>query len=170
MKGGNIFIGMDPKSILIIFVVLAIFYVIYIIGKFIYSLFSQQKCTNTSTENFKLGSTKLIQKTTAPVTVTQAPTTQAPTTKAPVTPTTKAPVTPTTKAPVTPTTKAPVTPAPVTQAPVTQAPTPNLKYCANPLNNCNSCKCKINPLSFDSNNIGCITNNCTCNPNASYCK
>lgn len=136
MKGGNIFIGMDPKSILIIFAVLAIFYVIYIIGKFIYSLFSQQKFTNTSTENFKLGSTKLIQKTTAPVTVTQAPTTQAP----------------------------------VTQAPVTQAPTPNLRYCANPLNNCNSCKCKINPLSFDSNNIGCITNNCTCNPNASFCK
>jgi hypothetical protein len=136
MKGENIFIGMDPKSILIIFVVLAIFYVIYIIGKFIYS----------STENFKI-TKNLIQKTTAPA--TQAPTTKAPVTQAP-------------------TIKAPVTQAPVTQK--TQAPTPNLRYCANPLNNCNSCKCKINPLSFDSNNIGCITNNCTCNPNASYCK
>jgi len=132
MKGENIFIGIDPKSILIIFVVLAIFYVIYIIGKFIYS----------STENFKtLPSAKKLIQTTATVTVTQAPTTQAPTTQ-----------------------------APTTKAPTTKAPTPNLIYCSEPLNNCNSCKCKINPLSFDSNNIGCITNNCTCNPNASYCK
>ena len=60
MKGGNIFIGMDPKSILIIFAVLAIFYVIYIIGKFIYSLFSQQKFTNISTENFgKVSNTRV---------------------------------------------------------------------------------------------------------------